>query len=303
MTSAGSARIQRNLDHALYEFRRLDEPSGLQLGSDVRVAVSICIVLQGFGLEDPVPAGIAGALDRPFPDIGTHSQRQVGLTDGLWRMVDAICASDVPVSFVVDERSLVDVQAIYDVLKDPRHAVVAGGRHATALHSVMSKEEEAAAVRDVLATIDAALGRSALGWRSPFCAPSALTHEILAASGLRYTGDLANDDRPYRLKTAAGPLVAVPMSHLNSDLHLIKQCRQTEAEFYDAFGRAADWLLRESTPASPAVLPVVLHPWLTGTPHRVAGFEALLKRLKTRDGIAFLSSDTIAQSWNDGSGA
>jgi allantoinase len=300
MTSAGYARFQRHLDHELFEFRRLDEPSGLQLDSGVRVAVSVCIVLQGFGLEDPVPAGVAGALERPFPDIGSHSQRQVGLTDGLWRLVDAIAASDVPVSFIVDERSLVEVSGIHGVLKDPRHAVVAGGRHATAIHNAMSRDEEVAAVRDIIAAIHTTLGRSVTGWRSPYCAPSALTPEILAASGLRYTGDLANDDRPYRIATSAGPLVAVPMNHFNSDLHLIKQCRQTEAEFYDAIGRAADWLLEEATPASPAVLPVVLHPWLAGTPHRIAGFEALMSRLKARDGVAFLSSDAIVKAWKNG---
>jgi hypothetical protein len=84
------------------------------------------------------------------------------------------------------------------------------------------------------------------------------------------------------------------MSHFYSDLYLIHQCRQRHDEFVDANLRAVDCLAKEADRRDGAcVLPIVLHPWISGTPHRIRAIEELLHTLHRRSDVAFLTADGI----------
>jgi len=287
-------RSERGLDHDLFEFRTLRDAAEFNLPDGGSVAVAICLVLQDFSLAGQPPFPVPGALSRPYPDIGNFSQRQVGTTDGLWRLVDAIERQAVCVSFVAEQAVLPKITEVHPVMRDERHAVVASGRDATSLITPATLPEvEAAIVRDGISSVQEVLGRTPIGWRSPYCSQSPQTVELLAEAGIRYTGDFSNDDRPYRIRTSSGPLLAMPMNHFFSDLNLIHTCRQTETEFFETLLRAARWLAAESTPAAPRVLPVVLHPWLSGTPHRIGMFESWLAKIGEMSEVRFVSTDAL----------
>lgn len=298
MNQPSTTQTGPGLDHSWFGFRTLRERGAFSLPDAGRLAVTVSIVVQDYELAGIPPFSVPGTLDRPFPDIGSFSQRQVGTTDGLWRLVDTIEHFGIPASFVIEQQALGKITDIHDVLRSPRHAVVASGRNATTLHTPsMNAAEEEAIIRGSIAAIASTLGRTPIGWRSPYCALSERTLELLPRAGIRYLGDLANDDRPYELSTPGGPLVAVPMNHFFSDLHLIQQCRQTEHEFFESLERAARWLCRETSAGSALVLPIVLHPWLSGTPHRADRFTDLLKQLTAMDGVRFLNTDTVFHAY------
>ena len=54
------------------------------------------------------------------------------------------------------------------------------------------------------------LGVRPSGYRTPSWEPSPRTFDLLAEYGLEYDSSLMDDDRPYLLETAAGPLVELP---------------------------------------------------------------------------------------------
>lgn len=285
---------RRHLDHDLFAFRTLREAGPLSLSARVRAAVSLVIVLQDYRLEASPAFSVPGALERPFPDIGTFSQRQVGTTDGLWRIVDAIESRGVGATFVIESGAIPRLFDIGEVLKQPHHALVAGGRDAATLLSArMSAPEQMVIIEDSLAAIHQAYGRTPIGWRSSSCVATRETFECLVRAGVRYSGDLANDDRPYLLNTAAGPLWSMPMNHFFSDLHLIYQQRQHEAQYFGALRRAAQWLCREAPAGDACVLPIVLHPWLSGTPHRIAHLERLIDELLGEPAVGFFTTDQL----------
>lgn len=293
---SGQVRGERGLDHGLFEFRTLRQAAGFTLPDGGSVAVAVCLVLQDFSLAGQPPFPVPGTLSRPYPDIGNFSQRQVGATDGLWRLVEAIERQAIPATFVAEQAVLPKITDVHPVMRDARHAVVASGRDATSLiTSSTPPDVEALIVRDGIARVQEVLGRTPIGWRSPYCSQSPRTVELLVQAGIRYTGDFSNDDRPYRITTSSGSLLAVPMNHFFSDLHLIHTCRQTEAEFFETLLRAARWLELESTPDAPRVLPIVLHPWLSGTPHRIGMFETMLARLGEMSRVRFVSADALFQ--------
>lgn len=296
--------MQPGLDHSLFPFRGLRERCTFTLPQNGRIAVCLIVVLQHYPIDGQVPFAIPGALDRPFPDLGNFSQRQVGTTDGLWRMVDAIERAGLAASFVIEHEAINRVADIHNTLRAKTHAVIASGLNATTLHQAsMPADDEFRIIRESIDAIETVLGRRPLGWRSPACSQSPATLDFLARADIRYTGDFANDDRPYWVRAGDASLAALPMNHFFSDLYLIQQFKQTEWEFYDGLHRGLAQLSAEGTCNAPMVLPVVLHPWITGTPHRIAAFENFLTTAAATAGTEFVNTDTLYHSFQSASPA
>lgn len=283
----------RSLDHSWFPFRTTAEATVPRSEAACKLVVSLVLVLQHFPIEAKSPFPLPGAPDRPYPDLGNFTQRESGLGHALWRLIDEIESRKIPASFVVERQALPYLADVADVLCDPRHCLVAGGEHAVRVHTRdMDRDVERSIIADCLRDIQASLGRRVQGWRSPYCSQSSATMDLLAEAGVRYVGDFANDDRPFEIHTENAPLVAIPMNHFYSDLHFIHGCRQNMVEYADATIAAAKWLAAEDRSA-PAVLSLVVHPWIMGVTHRVAAFSAMLDALKAMPDVRFMNSDEI----------
>ncbi len=286
----------RQLDHDWFPFRTSFEATVPTV--ECNLIISLVVVLQHFPIEAKGAFPLPGALDRPYPDIGNYTQREAGLGHALWRLTDEIEARGVPASFVVEREALPWLSDIEEVLRDPRHCVVAGGEHAVRVHTGdMALDAERQIIADCLRDIETLVRRKVYGWRSPYCSQSPATMTLLAEAGLRYVGDFANDDRPFEINASGRSLLAVPMNHFYSDLHFIHTCRQSVNDYARATISAAEWLAAERQRA-PAVLSMVVHPWIMGVTHRVTAFAELLAMLQAMPGIQFMNSDEIcANIW------
>ncbi|MDT3678883.1 MAG: hypothetical protein ROZ64_08615 [Burkholderiaceae bacterium] len=284
----------RQLDHDWFPFRISTEATAP--AAECSLIVSLVVVLQHFPIAAKAPFPLPGALDRPYPDLGNYTHRESGLGPALWRVTDEIEACGVPATIVVERQALPWLSDVDAVLRNPRHCVVAGGEHAVCVHSDdMGLAAERQIIFDCLRDVEAMAGRKVHGWRSPYCSQSRATLRLLAEAGLRYVGDFSNDDRPFEISAGGRSLLAVPMNHFYSDLHFVHACRQSVSEYASATIRAAEWLAAERHRA-PAVLSLVVHPWIMGATHRVATFVGLLERLQEMPGIQFMNSDEISAS-------
>lgn len=293
MTVVQQTSLRRGLDHAWFPFRPLSGPASLALKPGKTLAVTLVVPVQHYPLNAKPPFAIPGGLERPYPDIGTYSQREVGHTDGLWRIADLADALSIPLSLVVERQALYKSPDLKAIVSNPRHAVVAGGEHAVHMHtSAMDPSVEAGLISHCLAELGQAAGRPIQGWRSPYCSQSPDTLRLLANAGVRYVGDFANDDRPFTIDTGAGPIWSVPMNHYYSDLHFIQQCRQPVQDYVDCTLSAVSLLQREGG-ASPAVLSLVVHPWLMGVTHRIAALKSMLATIAANPGVQVLNTDQV----------
>jgi allantoinase len=294
MTPSIELATVRNLDHHWFPFRTTAEAT--VPAKDCKLVVSLVIVLQHFTIDARAPFPLSGAPDRPYPDFGNFTQRESGLGHALWRLTDAIDALAIPASFVVERLALPYLADVKEVLQHLRHCIVAGGEHAVCVHTRdMGRDIERRVIADCLQGIEAYLDRKAQGWRSPYCSQSPVTLELLAEAGLRYVGDFANDDRPFKIVTESNSLIAVPMNHFYSDLHFIHGCRQSVNDYAQATISAAEALVMENH-ATPAVLSLVIHPWIMGVTHRAAPFSTMLATLQAIPGVQFMNSDEIYMS-------
>jgi hypothetical protein len=291
--TVANTELRGGLDHDWFTFRALTSPSPVRLDPGKRLAVTVVVPLQYFPLDAKAPFPVPGALERPYPDIGTFSQREVGLGDGLWRLTDAARRLQVPLSLAVDRQALHRLDDSLDLLRDPTYAVLGGGEHAVCVHaSGMDDGAERAIIVNCLSELQAGCGRQIEGWRSPYCSETPRTLSLLAEAGIRYVGDFACDDRPVRLDVDGRPLWALPMNHFYSDLHFIHQCRQSVDDYVAATLAGAAWLAREPM-SQGSVLSLVLHPWLSGVTHRIAAIEGMLKRLCAMPEVQVLTTDQL----------
>ncbi len=285
---------RRGLDHDLFPFRTIRDAVPFRLPDDARIAFNLIVVLQRFHIEAKPPFPVPGMIDRPYPDVGNTTQREVGLRSGFWRIRDAVEQLGISATFVVERDALALLEGDLDILRNGRHDVVAGGLHAARLHTAaMSVDEEREIIRDCRDTLTRTLGRPVTGWRSPSCAQSPATLDLLAEEGFAYCGDYNNDDRPYVMAAKTGNLVAMPMHHFSSDLHNLIVMKQPTEMFFDSIEKGARWILgRKTEPA--IVLPLVVHPWITGVPHRFHRFKSFLADLLKLEGLVSTSCGRLA---------
>src|SRR5262249_19166751 len=125
--------------------------------------------------------------------------------------------------------------------------VVAYGLHmGQAHHGGLERLAETAVIETALAALRRATGQAVRGWLSPGGTESPHPLDLLAARGIRYVLDWANDELPYRLRTESGSVHAMPYAHDLSDATVVWQSHHTADEFADAVLDAARVLEAEA---------------------------------------------------------
>ena len=81
------------------------------------------------------------------------------------------------------------------------------------IHYKMSVEAERSYIRESIEAVAKATGRRPIGWLGPkFGEESMNTPALLAAEGIRYVCDWANDEQPYRMKVPQGELYSLSVN-------------------------------------------------------------------------------------------
>jgi peptidoglycan/xylan/chitin deacetylase (PgdA/CDA1 family) len=159
----------------------------------------------------------------------------------------------------------------------------------------LGEAQEANMVATALAIIRSATGQPVEGWISPGQSESLRTPDLLAANGVKWLGDWANDDLPYRMHTASGVLHGLPCSTALNDTITIVQLHHSAAEFTRQAIDQFDWLHRESQEQGCRMLTLVLNGWCIGQPHRIRALDTILAHVASQTGVwVATGSDIVA---------
>ena len=82
----------------------------------------------------------------------------------------------------------------------------------------LDEAAEQSAIAETLKRIEAATGTRPRGWLGPALAETVRTPDLLKLAGAEYVADWVNDDQPYAMQTAHGPLYSVPYSTEINDM-------------------------------------------------------------------------------------
>ncbi len=282
------AHRRRGVDHNWF----VHEPTHLRpkitWPSGKPIALWITVPVEFFPLDTSLDhIRPLGALDRGYPDFWSYSNRDYGLRIGIYRIMrvldDLGLRATAAINAVVSERH---PRIINEIVKRQWEIVANGLDMGSIHHSRLSIEDERALVRKSREILTRASGERITGWHSPGHSESSNTLQLIAEEGFEYVLDWANDDLPYMMNTAAGPLCAMPLTYEWSDRLLLVHHNLTVDEYEKEVLSAFRRLQREAEDhRSGRVFSLSISPWVSGYPHRIRSLESILTKIMNKGSI------------------
>ena len=281
------ARRRPGMDHDRYNWAILPRRAPPRWPNGAHLAVWIVVPLTWYPLDmveraRPVPGGL---ID-PYPCFRDYTLRDYGNRVGAFRIMQVLerfaVRATAPTNAAVCTRypALV-AQALRHGWEFAGHGLDMGQVHDSAL----TAGEEDEMVASALATVRSATGQPVAGWLSPGQSESAHTPDLLAAHGVAWLGDWANDDLPYAMHTQSGTLHALPCSAAANDTVAIWQSHHSAPAFAQQAIDQFDWLHQESLAQGCRVFTLVVNGWCTGQPHRIQALDTILAHVTKRSGV------------------
>ena len=250
-------------------------------------------VYLGFNIEHfEFGAGLGAALGprTPEPDVLNYSWRDYGNRVGAWRCLELFDALKLPAAALVNT-------ALYDYCPELIEACVKRGDELVG-HGHTNSERQGElgedGERSLLASckelIRTKSKQDISGWLSPWISESALTPDLLAETGYRYTLNWCHDDQPVEFRTRSGKaLWSIPYPQELNDIPMIVARRMDAGDFADLIVDNFEEMLRQCE-AQPLVMGIALHPYLVGQPYRLRHLRRALEHIAARPGKVWFTT-------------
>ena len=287
------------MDHARYDWSDFFQRKPVVWPNQARIALSIVTHVQHFPLDMPAkPFKAPGALMMPYPDFRYYTNRDYGNRVGIFRILKLLRDKGLQTSFAVNAIVTERYPALVKAFVADGHEVVAHGFDMGKVHhSGLSVEEEAALVAKSLSVLRSLSGQAVTGWLSPGRAQSFNTPDLLAAHGVHYCFDWANDDLPYEMHTKSGALLAMPLAYETDDRVIADEYFHSEPEWVQQIKDRFDVLYRESANDGGRLISLPLHSWVSGMPYRVEYLREVLDYILSHEGVWTVPATQICQAF------
>jgi peptidoglycan/xylan/chitin deacetylase (PgdA/CDA1 family) len=233
------------------------------------------------------------------PDYCMSTHFEYGPRAGYARVIRRFVDAGLPLTLNVCGRALEQTPGVADDAR--RHGFELCG-HGWRWESPagMDEAQEAALIARTAAAIKRLAGTAPLGWHNK-SSRSPRTRRLLREHGdFIYDSDDYGGDLPYLLDLKDGrpPHVVVPYAFDTNDMRFFDRGGFVRAaDFAGYVGDAIDALVVEADDA-PRMLTIGLHTRIIGRPGRIAGLDAILRRVgRLRGRLEVLTRADIAQHW------
>jgi peptidoglycan/xylan/chitin deacetylase (PgdA/CDA1 family) len=154
-----------------------------------------------------------------------------------------------------------------------------------------AKEREV--LKRTIDLIEQTTGRRPRGWLSSSLRCTVNTSDIIKELGLTYHCDYMNDEQPYLIKTAHGPLVSTPYTQEANDIGMFLRRNLSAAEAFELWKDEFDELYRLGE-KSGRIMSIGLHPHIVGRAFRIRALREFLDYAKQFDGVWWATREEIA---------
>jgi len=258
-----------------------------------RLALYIGFNVEHFAFGEGLGARLAPAV--AGVDVLNHSWREHGNRVGAWRLLELVESLEVPLAAIVNSVVCDYAPALVDAFVRRGDEIIAHGHSNAEAQGAMSEDDERALLLACRERLRQATGQLPGGWLSPWISESAVTPDLLAETGYRYTLNWCHDDQPTRLATRAGPLWSIPYPQEVNDIPAIVARAMSGRDFADLIVDHFDEMLEQSVSA-PLVMGIALHPYLVGQAHRLRPLRSALRHLAAAQGTWWTTPGRICDA-------
>jgi peptidoglycan/xylan/chitin deacetylase (PgdA/CDA1 family) len=263
---------------------------------DIRLAISISMQFEAGGQP-------AKGTDSPFPkvdfpdsvpsDPAVNSWFAYGYREGIPRMLDLWDRHGVKVtSHMIGEAVQRHPQLAKEIV-ERGHEAAGHGPHWSSQYA-MSREEEREFLVSGTQMVEAATGQRPIGYNCNWLRRGPNTLSLLQELGYLYHIDDLSRDEPFIETVDGKDFVVVPYTLRNNDILLIEGRNYSPAKLLDQIKMEFDQLYEEAGERR-RMMSVSAHDRISGTPQMVRAWDAFLRYVKEKPGVAFLRKDAIAR--------
>jgi peptidoglycan/xylan/chitin deacetylase (PgdA/CDA1 family) len=263
---------------------------------DIRLAISISMQFEAGGQP-------AKGTDSPFPkvdfpdsvpsDPAVNSWFAYGYREGIPRMLDLWDRHGVKVtSHMIGEAVQRHPQLAKEIVERGHEAAGHGPRWSS--QYAMSREEEREFLVSGTQMVEAATGQRPIGYNCNWLRRGPNTLSLLQELGYLYHIDDLSRDEPFIETVDGKDFVVVPYTLRNNDILLVEGRNYSPAKFVDQIKMEFDQLYEEAGERR-RMMSVSAHDRISGTPQMVRAWDAFLRYVKEKPGVAFLRKDAIAR--------
>jgi allantoinase len=244
-------------------------------------------------IDNPMPRQVlvapTGAVLKP--DVANWGWHEYGMRVGFWRLHEAFARRGLKPTLSINGSVCDAYPRLAGAAHDSGWEFMGHGFVQVPTHLV---EDQRRMIADTVERIRTFTGRPCEGWLGPGLTETLETPDLLAEAGVRYVADWVVDDTPCRLPTRAGDLVTMPYTLELNDIAINMIQYHGHDELRLRAQRTVDRLAREARGSGrPKVMCFAVHCYITGVPHRIDSFEAMLDSLMARDDVIFMQGRDI----------
>jgi peptidoglycan/xylan/chitin deacetylase (PgdA/CDA1 family) len=288
---------------SFYDFVPLPERKPLRWPNGKRLALLITLNLEHWDLtQDREGLYIAGGpaindrlLPARVPDFNNHTWREYGHRVGVWRIYDIFKEAGLPLSCAVNGILCEKHPQIVTAASDSGWELIAHNyRQAEVL--VDYREDrgmEREVIKRVLDAVEKLTGTRPKGWLSSSLRCTVNTSDICKELGLTYHCDYMNDEQPFLIKTAHGPLVSTPYTQEVNDIGMFLRRGFSAEDACQLWKDEFDELYRDGE-SSGRMMSIGLHPHIIGRAFRARAIRDFLDYARTFDGVWWTTRAEIA---------
>jgi peptidoglycan/xylan/chitin deacetylase (PgdA/CDA1 family) len=287
------------MDHERYDWSMLPDRKPVAWPNQARVALWVVPALEWFPLNMAgVPFKPPGAMQTAYPDLRHYTLRDYGNRVGIFRIMKALEKHGIRPTVAVNAAVAVRYPSLIKECTQRGWEIMANGLDMDHLHhGGLAVDDEKKLIDTTLDILRKASGQAVRGWLSPAKSESAATLDLLGAAGFDYVCDWVNDDMPYAMRTASGPIHAMPHPIDIDDHTILVQNHHTEDDFRDQLCDQFDLLYKESATAGGRIMAISLHPWVIGQPYRMRALEEALAHIMRHPGVWAATGSEILDAW------
>jgi peptidoglycan/xylan/chitin deacetylase (PgdA/CDA1 family) len=255
----------------------------LKLPAGIRLVLWPVLALEEWDLARPMARMvISPPQGQPqLPDLPNWSWHEYGMRVGFWRLKQLLQGLGATPTVTLNAKVCETYPQVVKARLDCGWELNAHSYDQVPMHKL---EDQRATIRKSIELIEKFSGTRPRGWFGPGLTQTLDTLDHLAEAGIEYIGDWVLDDEPVTLKTAHGPVVALPYNFEIHDIALMALQHHPSDMMY---ARALDQfrcLYAESAERA-KIMAIAMHPYLSGVPHRIAHVARTLEEILGHDGV------------------
>jgi peptidoglycan/xylan/chitin deacetylase (PgdA/CDA1 family) len=279
------------LPHERFDYSPIVARKPWKLPKGARIAVWTIVNVEEWDIEKPMPRqyltspqGVA-----TIPDVPNWAWHDYGMRVGFWRLLDALTKRKIRATTSINANVCHSYRPVAQAMLDAGWEFMGHGVKQGAMHV---QPDPRATIRDSIKMLRDFTGKTPKGWMGPGLSETWETPELLKEEGIEYIADWVNDDQPYQIKTAAGPLVSVPYTVELNDIPMMVIQHHTSDAWFQRCRDQFDRLYAEGA-RNPRVMAISVHPYNSGVPHRIKYFEAVYDYMRKKKGVWLTTGEGI----------